>query len=77
MRNLRFYRIVKFTKKRIFTNSAFRFPYEKLTLFKSPAAVFFFDKSQKKTAAGQRDGGYAPATPFGVRSAEFAILLNR
>ncbi len=36
---------------------------KKLTLFYSPAAVFFFDKSQKKTAAGQAGGGYAPATP--------------
>jgi len=45
------------------------FPYEKLKLFCSPAAVFFFDKSQKKTAAGRADGGFAPATPFVVRSA--------
>jgi len=46
---------------------ALRIPYsvcKKLTLFICPAAVFFFDKSQKKTAAGRWAGAFAPATPF-------------
>jgi len=65
--------------------SAFCFPFsvcKKLTLFVCPAAVFLFDKSQRKTAAGRRAGAFAPATPFGVRIAEngkrnFANLLFR
>jgi len=44
--------------------------YSILTNFICPAAVFLFDKSQRKTAAGRAGGGVAPATPFGVRSAE-------
>jgi len=45
----------------------FRFPFsecKKLTLFICLAAVFLFDKSQRKTAARQAGGGAAPATPF-------------
>ncbi len=42
---------------------------KKLTLFKSLAAIFFFDKSQKKMAAREADGGYRPCDP--IRNAEY------